>query len=152
MTRKDTRQLSLLDWTPPEPVAAFDPFLIRGNRFEDQLARAIAVSLDECTLSRAEVAERMSDILARPVSLNMLNAYASVQREGHQISVPRFDALVGATQDRRLVEFLVQPRGWTVIERRFLPMIELAAVQEQKQQLARMESGLRRQMVRGGRV
>lgn len=151
MTRKDERQLSLLDWTPPEPVAAFDPFLIRGNRVEDQLARAIAVALEDCHLSRPEVAERMSDILGRPVSVNMLNAYASVQRDGHHISVPRFDALVGATQDRRLVQFLVQPRGWAVIEQRFLPMIELAAVRERKQELARMEHGLRRQVLRGGR-
>ncbi|KDE20682.1 hypothetical protein AZ09_04355 [Acetobacter aceti 1023] len=146
MIRKDERQLSLLDWTPPEPVAAFDPFLIRGNTFSDQLARAISVSLDDCGMSRAEVCERMSDILTRPISINMLNAYASVQRDGHQISVPRFDALIGATQDRRLLELMAAPRDWAVIERRFLPMIELAAVAEQKKKLARMESGLRRQM------
>ncbi|WP_240554602.1 hypothetical protein [Acetobacter cibinongensis] len=63
--------------------------------------------------------------------------------------MPRFNALIGATGDRRLVEFLAEGHGWTVIERRYLPMIELAAVAERKKELTRMEMGLRRQM--GGR-
>lgn len=71
------------------------------------------------------------------------------QREDHQISVPRFDALVGATRDRRLIDFIAEPRGWSVIESRFVPMIELAAVAERKKELTRLENGLRRQL--GGR-
>lgn len=150
MSRKsDDRQLSLLDWVPPIVSTGYDPRLIRGNSLGFRLSRAISVTLDECGKSRPEVAERMSDILGRAVTVNMLNAYASGQREDHQISVPRFDALIGATGDRRLAEFLVEGHGWTVIERRYLPMIELAAVAERKKELTRMENGLRRRL--GGR-
>lgn len=150
MSRKsDDRQLSLLDWVPPIVSTGYDPRLIRGNSLGFRLSRAISVTLDECGKSRPEVAERMSDILGRAVTVNMLNAYASGQREDHQISVPRFDALIGATEDRRLAEFLVEGHGWTVIERRYLPMIELAAVAERKKELTRMENGLRRRL--GGR-
>ena len=145
----DPEQMSLLDWQAPEPVIAFDPRLIRSNSISGRLSRAISISLQECGRSRDEIAARMSDILERPVSLPMLNAYASAQREGHEISVTRFDALLSATGDRRLLEFLAEPHGWSVIERRYLPMIELAAVSERKKELTRKENGLRRQL--GGR-
>ncbi|ATJ89394.1 hypothetical protein HK16_10795 [Acetobacter senegalensis] len=150
MSRKtDTRQLSLLDWEPPVITTGYDPMLVRGNTFEFKLCRAISVTLEECGQSRPEVAERMSDIMGRSISVNMLNAYASGQREDHQISVPRFNALIGATGDMRLVEFLAEPRGWAVIERRYLKAIQLAAVAERRKELTRMENGLRRQL--GGR-
>lgn len=150
MTRNAPEQLSLLDWVPPNPVVRFDPRLIRANHFTSRLSRAISVSLETCGRSREQIAAEMSAMLEKPVSINMLNAYASVQREGHQISVPRFDALVSATRDRRLLEFMAEPFGWAVIERRFLPAIELAAVSEHKKELTRRENALRRQAMRGG--
>jgi hypothetical protein len=150
MTRNAPEQLSLLDWVPPNPVVRFDPRLIQANLFTSRLSRAISVSLDTCGRSREQIALDMSALLERPVSINMLNAYASVQREGHQISVPRFNALISATRDRRLAEFLMEPFGWAVIERRYLPAIELAAVSEHKKELTRRENTLRRQAMRGG--
>ncbi|MBL7232086.1 hypothetical protein [Komagataeibacter oboediens] len=153
MTRNTNapEQLSLLDWVPPNPVVRFDPSLIRANQFSSRLSRAISVSLETCGRSRERIAEEMSGLLEKPVSVNMLNAYASVQREGHQISVPRFDALLSATRDRRLLEFMAEPMGWAVIERRYLPAIELAAVSERKKELTRHEAMLRRQALNGGR-
>jgi len=142
-------QFDLLAWAAPETVAAFDPQLIRANSYSGRLSRAISVSLDSCGYSRAEIAARMSDILGRKISLNILNAYASVARDTHEISVTRFNALVGATRDRRLVEFVAADHDWTVIDRRYLPMIELAAVAEHKRELSRKERVLRG-TVRGG--
>ena len=150
MTRNAPEQLSLLDWVPPNPVVRFDPRLIRANQFTSRLSRAISVSLETCGRTREQIAEEMSAMLERPISINMLNAYASVQRAGHQISVPRFDALISATRDRRLLEFMAEPFGWAVIERRYLPAIELAAVSEHKKELTRRENALRRQAMRGG--
>ncbi|KXV47098.1 hypothetical protein AD945_10850 [Gluconobacter albidus] len=143
-------QFDLLAWAPPETVAAFDPQLIRANSYGGRLSRAISVSLDGCGYSRAEIAARMSEQLGRKISLNILNAYASVARETHEISVSRFDALVGATGDRRLLEFVAADHGFSVIDRRYLPMIELAAVGEHKRELARKERAIRG-AVRGGR-
>ncbi len=53
----------------------------------------------------------MSRHLGRDVSLNMLNAYASVARDNHQISVSRFEALLAATKDGRLLEFFAADRA-----------------------------------------
>ena len=142
-------QLDLLDWSAPETVAAFDPFLIRANNFGGRLSRSISISLDTCGLSRSEVADRMSVHSGSKVSLNILNAYASVARDGHQISVPRFEALMAATRDRRLAQVLVDDHGWAVIEKRYLPMIEIGMLTEQKTRLAARERALRSQARRG---
>ena len=92
----DVGQLSLLDWVPPSPVAAFEDGLIRANSFDARLAKAISVCLAECGRSREQVADSMSRTLDRHISVNMLNAYASATRDTHVISVPRFDALLGS--------------------------------------------------------
>ena len=142
-------QFDLLAWSPPETVAAFDPQVIRANSYGGRLSRAISVSLDGCGYSRAEIAARMSEHLGRKISLNILNAYASVARDTHEISVSRFDALVSATGARRLLEFVAADHGFSVIDRRYLPMIELAAVQEHKREIARKEREIRA-VARGG--
>ena len=138
-----------IDWEGPAPVVAFDERLVRANSFVGRLARAISVTLDDSPLSRSDVAERMGAHLGVKVSLNMLNAYASVARDGHQISVPRFEALLAATGDRRLAQMMVADHGWAVIDRRHLPLIEMGIIAEQKQILAARERAVRAQ-ARGG--
>ncbi|GAB0119446.1 phage regulatory CII family protein [Acidisoma sp. 7E03] len=138
-------QLDLLEWQPPNPVARFDDFEVRGLTFSERLSSAISTTLKSCGRPREEVARRMSDRLGRSISINVLNAYASPQRETHQISVPRFVALLHATEDRRLVELLAEPLGWATIERKHLPLIELAAIHEHLKELRRHEDRLRRQ-------
>ena len=66
----------------------------------------------------------------------MIDAYASIARDDHVISTPRFMALLQVTADRRLLELLAEPAGWAVIERRYLPLIELAAVREREDEPA----------------
>ncbi|MXV43937.1 hypothetical protein GS501_02570 [Saccharibacter sp. 17.LH.SD] len=129
--------------------ASFDERLIRGNSFEHRLSRAISVSLDECSFSRAEVAERMGDVMGIRISENVLNAYASPARERHQISVPRFDALMNVTGDRRLLEFLCMSRGLAVIDRRYLPVVELAYLDAHQHDVARRKRALQRSMMLG---
>ncbi|OUJ17087.1 hypothetical protein [Acetobacter sp. DsW_063] len=153
MTRtiKASGQASLFDWQPPEAVVEFDPFVIRANSFSGRLSRAISIALDTSSSSRAEIADRMGRHMGRTISVNVLNAYASVAREDHQISVPRFDALVAATGDRRLLEFVARDHGWAVIDRHYLPCVELAAMAEHRAALGRRERELRASVRRGMR-
>ncbi len=143
-------QLNLLDWTPPEPVARFDDAQVRAATIAGRLCRAVSVALRDCDMPRAEVAKRMSAFLGSEVPKNMLDAYASVQREDRMISVLRLIALLHATRDRRLLELIAELFGWTVIERKYLPLIELAAVQDKRDELARQADVLRRQARGGG--
>ena len=154
MTRRfisNPAQLNLLDWEPPVPVRAFEEAAVRAPTMSGRLARAIAVALDDAVDGRGSIAERMSRYLGgSPISVNMLNAYASQARETHTISVPRFVALAHATQDARLVELIAAPLGLAAIDRRYLPHIEIAVVADRQEELRRHGERLRRQ-ARAGR-
>jgi hypothetical protein len=130
-------QLDLLGWQAPQPVVRHDPHSVRAKSVAARVCQAISATLRESDVPREVVARRMGEFLGRPVSKHMLDAYASQAREEHAISLPRFIALAHATGDRRLLQAVADLFGWAVIESRYLPMIELAAVNEQRQLLAR---------------
>jgi hypothetical protein len=139
-------QMELLDWQPPSPTRRFDDNRVRSSKLKDRLALAVAATLKDADgrgLYREEIARKMSDFLGERVSTNMLNAYASQAREDHAISVPRLMALVHATGDQRLLELIAEPLGFAVVERRFLQVIELAAVQSKADELDRRAKELR---------
>jgi len=138
-------QMDLLAWQAPEVVRAFDPAMVRGGTLAARIARAVSVALHDCHMDREDVARRMSIYLGARVSKAMLDAYASAAREDHAISLPRFMALIDATGDRRLLELLAEGFGWAVIERRHLPLIDMAAVTEQMDELAKRRDALRRE-------
>lgn len=140
------RQLDLLnDWTPPAATVRFDETRVRAAGLNAQISRVVAAALADAKPSREKIAKAMSEFLGESVTLNMLNAYASQAREGHAITLPRFMALVHATGDRRLLEWMAEPMRWAVIEDRYLPLIELAAVQERQRKLENAAKALRRE-------
>lgn len=144
-------QLDLLAWTPPETVARFEDRVVRAATIAGQISHAVAAALrdaDARGLAREDVARRMGAYLGERVSVTMLNGYASEAREQNVITVPRLLALVHVTGDRRMLHLLAEPFGWAVIEAKFLPMIELAAVREREDDLRRRADALRRQMAR----
>jgi hypothetical protein len=136
-------QLELLAWQAPETVARFDDHQVRAATIAGRVCKAIAVALDECGKPRLRVAEAMSEFLGARVSTHMLNAYASQARDDHQISVVRFVALIHATGDRRLLELLAEGFGWTVIERKYQPLIDLARLREKQDVLEGEASAIR---------
>jgi hypothetical protein len=143
-------QPDLLDWRAPEPVIRFDEAAVRAQSLSVRLAKAIAAAL--AGHDRAAVARTMSEILGRPVSKHMVDAYASAARDDHAISAPRYMALARATSDRRLLQVMAEPMGWAVIDERYLPLIELAAVREHEDRLRRQGDVLRRQARSGGLI
>lgn len=135
--RRDPYTADLLSWQPPEPVTRFDPAAVRAASLDQRLCKAMAIALKDCGLSREVVVERMSSFLGERVSLAMLNAYVSPARESHQISVPRFLALVHVTQDRRLLELLADPFGWSVVDGRYTDAIEEVELAEKLEEIER---------------
>jgi hypothetical protein len=138
-------QLSLLGWTPPQAELAFAEGDVRGSTVDARVSRAVSIALHECGKPRPAVAREMSRYLGEDVSVAMLDAYASVARAAHRISVPRLQALIHATGDRRLLQLLADPFGWAVIERRHLPLIEVALIREREDALRRRRDALMRQ-------
>lgn len=153
VSRPPIGQMDLLDWSPPQPVARFDEHRVRASNFRDRLARAISVALkdaDDRGHYREQIAQQMSEFLGERVSKHMLDAYASQARGDHTISVARLLALLHATRDARLLQLLAEPLGWAVVERKYLPLIELAAVREQSDTLAKRAKEVRRAARREG--
>lgn len=145
-----TAQPDLLAWTAPDVVARFAPERVKGATWEMRFSRAISETLHDCGASREEIAVRMSGFLGEKVSVAMLNAYASTARTEHRMNLGRLLALLVATGDRRLLEMIAGECGWAVVERKFLPMIELAAVQEAKARLEKRANVLRAAAKEGG--
>lgn len=148
--RHDRRQLDLLDWQPTNAVAAFQPETVRAASLAATLSKGVSAALKQCGRPRTDVARLMSEYLDEQVSENMLNAYAAEARSEHVINVVRFIALLHVTGDRRLLELIAALFDWAVIERRFLPAIELAELQERRAELDREADARRRTLRKSG--
>ncbi len=139
-----TQQADLLEWTPPEPVVRFEPRVVQAATLASKIAKAIGQSLRDHPQTRPQVAAEMSRFLGREVRASSLDTYASEAKADHVINVVLFMALLHATGDRRLLEMLAADMGWAVIERRWLRLIDLAALQEKEAELRSQSSALRR--------
>ena len=137
-------QPDLLGWTPPQAELSFDERAVRGASLDARISRAVSVAMRECGKPRKQLAREMSAYLGEEISQPMLDAYASVARDGHRIPAARLLALVHATGDRRLLQLLAEPMGWAVVEKKHLVLIELAAAREQEEALRRRREALAR--------
>lgn len=144
-------QLDLLtDWQPSQPVKAFAPETVRGASLAVTISKGVSQALKSCGRSREQAAQLMSEYLDEVVSEAMLNAYSSEAKSEHIINVVRFAALLHVTKDRRLLELLAEPLGWTVIERKYLPAIALAERMERRAELDREIDADRRTLKQNG--
>jgi hypothetical protein len=141
-------QPDLLDWQAPQ---AYPAEAVRAATVAGRISRAVAFTLRHCGVKRQDIAARMAAYLGEPVSPAMLDAYASQAREDHNISAVRLLALAHATGDVRLLDMLCEPLGFAVIDRRLLPMLELADTHEQIETLRRRQDGIRRLLRDGAR-
>jgi hypothetical protein len=153
MTRyRDPHTKDLLSWQPPEPVQRFAPDQVRAASFDQRLCKAMALTLKEFTRGdRGWVADRMTEFLGERVSKAMLDAYVSPAREGHNISVSRFVALVHVTEDRRLLELLADLMGWCVVDQRYADAIKEVELAEKRDEIERQLTLTRMKRRSGGR-
>ena len=142
--RAPLAQLDLLTWQAPAPITSFAPDQVRAANLGGRLSRAVATTLKDCPHPREDIARLMAEYLGEPVPPSALDAYASQAREGHKISACRLLALVQVTGDTRLLQLLAEEFGLCVIDRKYLPLIELAAVREHADEVERRADALRR--------
>jgi hypothetical protein len=134
--QRDDRTFDLLSWTPPVPVRAFEPEVIRAASIKAALAKAVSAALRDCGRPREELAAEMSAYLGEEVTRNMLDAYASEAREEHVITIPRLKALAHVTGDaQRLLQFLAADFGLIVVDRRYEAAINAALINDKIEEL-----------------
>lgn len=153
MTRRrlpDPAQGDLLDWRPPVVVERYDERRVRSASLRDQVARAIAVTLQECGRPRPEIAAEMSAILGEEVPVSTLDAYASQAKFEHTISYMRLVALCEVTGDTRLLQLGAERCGRAIIEERYVAAVEAEMLRDKREALEKAEKAARKRW-KGGR-
>lgn len=125
------------DATPQPVVARHDPERVRAATLPMLLARAIAETLKDCGMTRAEVAEAMSSRLGETVTEAMLNKYASTASESHTIPAHRLIALTAVTGDARILNALLAEAGLIAIPEKYEALIRREMAKEALDKLNR---------------
>jgi hypothetical protein len=143
---RDSRTMDLLSWQPPAVVKSFPPEKVRAANLRSTIAKAISLSMKECSLPRDQVAVVVSDWLGERCTEAMLNAFASEARDDHMPSLVRFIAIAHATGDaQRLLQAIAELFDLAVIQSRYVPAIEDAMLADQVEELKQRQQLKRRE-------
>lgn len=137
------------DWEPPKVAVGPAPADVRGP-LDLVIARLISSALKKSGRKREEIANNMSAFLGRPVSKDMLDAWASGAKATNRIPLDAFVALIDATGDHDLLGWMPQQHGFLVVPARYGDLIELHLLEEQENEIARRKQAVQARY-RGGR-
>jgi hypothetical protein len=138
MRKRDTLTIDLFKDYQPEPVVdRFAADQVKAWSLAGKLKRAIALCMEECDLSRDEIAAQMSEITKTEISRTTLDAYASQAKENHQISALRLAALVEITGDARALNVLLEEAGLIVVPKKFEALLKRERARELREALDR---------------
>lgn len=140
-SRPPREQLDLLSEIPPEPS------LTAGSlAYAPELCGTLATAIKQSTLSRNEIAARMSDLTHESISIHQLNAWTAEAREGYRFPAEYLAAFEAATATHAVLELLARKRGCRVVVGRDVLTAELGAIEAQKTELRDRERQVRRML------
>jgi hypothetical protein len=135
--RRDAGTIDLFAEYQPAPVVERYPEeSVRAYDLAGRLSKAVARTLEDSGMSRAEAAKAMADLLQDDMSKAMLDNYASQAKE-HVISALRLFALVTVTGDPRAINMLLAPAGMVAVPARYEPLIRREVAKEDLSRLQR---------------
>lgn len=100
-----------------------------------QVASAVSTMLRGDPRSRYEVAGQLSALIGTDVSKLMLDAYSSEARDGHNISLGRFLALVVVTQRFDALDALLRRIGCAAVVGEEILLAEMGHLEAQRRQI-----------------
>lgn len=133
--RGDRLTGDLLSWEPPKVAAGFEDGAVRGSRIGHQITQVVKLALQDH--DRAAIADRMSEELGYPVSLNMIEKYASEAAEAHKITLERFIALIEATGCIDALAFVAERFDHVVVPAKYAAIVEVHLIEEHEEAIAR---------------
>lgn len=95
----------------------------------------ITDSLKHTSLSRHQVAARMSELLGREITKAQLDAFSAESKENHRFPLEYLPAFVEATGDRSLIRFIAEKCMGYYIENADALHLELGRIHEQEKVL-----------------
>lgn len=109
------------------------------------VASSISQMLKDDPRSRFEIAGGVSAFLYQDVSKAMLDAYSAESKDGHNISVARFLALIAETQRYDILDLIVRRIGCTLVVGEEVFTVELGHIQTQIDRLQARQKVLKGQ-------
>lgn len=138
-SRRDSLTTDLFRDYRPEPVVErFEPEAVKSWSISGRLSKAVALTMDECEMTREQIAAAMSEIIKGNVSKGMLDAYASEARE-HSISAVRLAALIEVTGDARALNALLENSGLIVVPQKYEALLRREKARELRERAEREE-------------
>lgn len=128
------------DYQPAPVVDRFADETVQAWNMAGRLSKAVAATLDNAGVSRAEVAEEMSKVLNEKISRTTLDAYASQAKEDHTISALRLIALVMVTGDARPLNTLLAEAGMIVVPDKYEALLRRERAKELRERAEREEA------------
>lgn len=92
----------------PLPAPSIEP---RSLSISREIAAAMSEAIRNSGMNREDIAARMTELLGAEVSVHMLNAYSSPEREAHKVSLERAIAFDLATGSDVLLQFYANRLG-----------------------------------------
>jgi len=131
---------------PPQVAVGYADDVAGQGSLQNRIARIVSRALRDARrdreLSRVEVAQLMTATLGRKVSEGSLEAWASEADVTHRIPLDAFIALIAATGADELLGFIPGLRGFAVVPRRYMAVIELQQLEEFERELAEHKARL----------
>lgn len=110
---------------------------------ERMAASAVANVLREDPRSRFEIAGQVSALMDADVSKFMLDGYAAESRDGHNISLARFLALIAVTQRFDVLDALLRRIGCAAVVGEEILLAEIGHLEAQRRNIDRRLKGLK---------
>lgn len=111
-------------------------------RVKTGMSRALKESADSAPI----IAARMSEILGREISTDMLYAYTAASKPEHDIGVVKFVAFVRATGALWLWDELVADDGLTVLQGREARLAQLGHLKQEAARIKDAERAIEREL------
>ncbi|MCO5082607.1 MAG: hypothetical protein M9955_13250 [Rhizobiaceae bacterium] len=138
--RRDSFTVDLFREYQPAPVVErFEDEAVKAYSLSGRLSKAVALTLDEADMPRADIAAAMSDILKSSVSKAMLDQYASQAKDQHSIPALRLAALIQVTGDARALNVLLEDTGLIVIPQKYEALLRREKARELRERAEREE-------------
>jgi hypothetical protein len=137
--KSDTRQAALFGSELEHP----------GCLDVDTAVRAALAGLFKGGFSREAIAERMSHLVGREVTVAMLDTYTADSKRNHRFPAAWIPALCAATGDARLLQYLVQRTGYRMISQEEEQLLELGRMFLEQQVATRKLSDVTETLVAG---
>jgi hypothetical protein len=100
----------------------------------------------QCSKKREQIAEEMSQLLDRAVSVPMLNAFTADSREGHRFPAAWVPAFCSVTGDIRLLQLIARSACLYVVDEKSINLIQFGEALLRKEQAEREMAELRERL------